>query len=88
MDELEQAVGLGVFWAVLGNAAQNGLSVVLKNGKLNEVGAVEHYVRGFLEGVDPLALGCQNVGPVGDGFPCRKGAFVVVADNTAKEAVI
>ena len=87
MDELEEPVGFCVFRAVLRNRAQDGLCVVFHDRKLNEVGAVEHDVRRFLERINPFFFRIQHILPVGNGFTGRIGAFVVVAHDAAQPVV-
>ena len=57
-------------------------------GKLNIKRRIEHHVGRLLEGEYPLVLGLTDALPLTDGLASRKGALVIVADNTAQQSVI
>lgn len=86
--ELAQAVGLGIFGAVLGDLFKQWFCLALDDGKLEEHGAVEHGVSILLEGEDPFVFTGTYGGPSADGFAGIDATVFVVADDTSQQSVV
>ena len=88
MDELQQSVSLAIFPTVLGHAGENDFRMGAQDGKLDVQCGVEHSVGSLLIGEYPLILSFTDVIPLGNGLLRSKGAFVVVANDAAQQAVV
>ena len=88
MQELQQAVGLGMFRHVLGHLFQQGLGLTLDDRQFEEHGGVEHSVGIFLIGEYPLVLAGTYRRPAADGVDSRDPTILVVADDAAQQAVV
>ena len=79
---------LAVLRTVLWDCPENLFRVGAKDGELHEVSGVEQHIGVFLKRIDPLHLGAAHVRPIADGLLRAECAFVVVADDSAEEAVV
>ena len=81
-------MSFGIFRTILGHAGKDWLGVEAQHGKLNVERRVEHGVGSFLIGENPFLLGFAHQRPLADGLLSGVGAFVVVADYAAQQAVV
>ena len=88
MEELQQAVGIGVLRTVLGHGGEDDLGMGAEDGKLDVEGGVEHDVGGLLIWEDPLVLSLAYVLPLADGLAGGVGSFVIVAHDAAQQSVV
>ena len=87
-EELEQAVGLGMFLTVLGHLLQQRFGLGPDDGKLEEHGRVEHRIGILLIGEYPLVLARPHAGPAADGVAGVDSAILIVADDAAQQPVV
>ena len=88
MDELQQTVGLGIFFTVAGHRGENDFGMGAQHGKLDVECRVEHSVCRLLEGEDPLVLSLADILPLGNSLLRGKGSLVVVANDAAQQSVV
>ena len=88
VEELQQAVGIGVLRTVLGHGGEDDLGMGAEDGKLDVEGGVEHDVGGLLIWEDPLILSLAYVLPLADGLAGGVGSFVIVAHDAAQQSVV
>lgn len=69
-EELPQAICLGILVAVLRDKLQDGLCLLLDDGKFEEHGGVEHHISVLLVREYPLVLTLADTRPAVDGVTC------------------
>ena len=75
---------LRIFW----NLLQQRLCLTLYYSQLEQHCGVEHRIGILLKWENPLILSCPNTWPATDCFLSTNTTILVIADNTAQQAVI
>ena len=83
MDELQQAMCLGIFGAVLWDRGEDWFGMIAQYCKLDLEGGVEHHVGILLIWIDPFLLAFTYGRPLANGFAGSEGSLVVVAYDAA-----
>ena len=88
LQELQQAVRLGVLLGVLGHEFEQRLGLAFYYRKLEEQGGVEHNVGVLLVREYPLVLAGAHAGPAVYSLLRAHSAVLVVADDAAQQTVV
>ena len=88
MDELQQAMCLGIFGAVLWDGGEDRLGMIAQDGKLDVEGRVEHHVGILLIWIYPFLFALAYGRPLADCLAGSESSLVVVAYDAAEQTVV